>query len=326
MKKIFLLLALAAPALFAKTNAAPAAASTNGPLITAIDGYAARVDSTIITYGEVRESVAPYVQQLMRKYKGKELAERMQAAFIDGREALIEEALLKAETKTRGLSLPDKVIDDEVNRLIRERFDNDRALLTRALAARRMTFDEWRQEVRDQITIRIFYSQEVTRRASVPAQAMRDEYERTKADYFLPCRVKYRFILINKGKTEEDRAVKRKQAEDTLQKLRGGADFIAVTKEVSEGDTAVSPWREPEDVREELRPALLKTPAGQVSDLIESPGEFYIVKVEERREEGFTPFEGAQKTIENKLLEAEKERLHDALIETILTKHFIERY
>jgi parvulin-like peptidyl-prolyl isomerase len=326
MKKLFLLLTLAAPALFAQTNDVPLAAVTNGPLITAIDGYAARVDSTIITYGEVRESIDPYIQQITRKYKGRELAERMQAAYIDGRDALIEEALLKAETKTRGLSLPDKVVDEEVDRMIRERFKNDRALLNRALASRRMTFDEWKQEVRDQVTLRVFYSQEITRRASVPAQAVRDEYERTKEQYFIAFKVKYRFILINKGKTDEDLAAKQKLAEDTLRKLCDGADFTALAKDVSEGDLAVSPWREPKDVREELRPALLKTPAGQVSSLIEAPGEFYIVKVLERLEQGYAPFEQVQKNIENKLLAAEKERLHDALIKTISAKHFVERY
>jgi peptidyl-prolyl cis-trans isomerase SurA len=326
MKKTVLFLVLAAPALFAQTNDIPAAAVTNGPLITAIDGYAARVDSTVITYGEVRESVAPYVQQLMRKYKGKELAERIQAAYIDGREVLIEETLLRAETKTRGLSLPEKVIDDEVNRLIRERFDNDRALLSRALAARRMTFDEWKQEVRDQITVRIFYSQEITRRASVPVQSVRNEYERTKEQYFIPFRVKYHFILINKGKTAEDLAAKRKLAEDTLQKLRAGDGFDAVAKEVSEGDTAEGPWRDPADVRAELRPALLNTPAGQISELIETTNEYYIIKIDERREAGCTPFEEVQQAIETKLLEAERARLHDALIESITAKHFVERY
>ena len=327
MKKLFLLPLLAAPALFAQTNEVPpAAVSTNAPVITAIDGYAARVDSSIITYGEVRESVAPYMQQLVKNYKGKELADRMQAAYIDAREALIEDALFKSETKRLGLSLPDKVIDDEINRLIRERFNNDRALLTRTLTEGRMTFDEWKQEVRDQITVRIFYNQEVTRRASVPPGAALAEYERTKEQVFLPFKVKYRFILINKGKTQEDLAIKYKQAEDTLQKLHDGADFDTVAKEVSEGDLDSSPWRELKDVREELRPALLKTSAGQISDLIETPGEFYIVKVEERREEGYIPFEEVQKSIEDKLLAAEKDRLHDALIKQLETKHFIERY
>jgi parvulin-like peptidyl-prolyl isomerase len=326
MKKLFLLLVLTAPVLFAQTNTVLATTSTNGPLTTAIDGYAARVDSTVITYGEVRESAAPLLQQLTRNYKGQELAKRIQAAYADARESLIEEALLKAETKARTLSLPDKAVDDEVNRLIRERFNNDRALLTRALASRRMTLEEWKQEVRDQMTVRVFYSQEVIRRASVPAGAARAEYERVKEKYFLPFKVKYRFILISKGKTDEDLAVKRKQAEDTLQKLRAGAAFDTVAKEVSEGDLDISPWREAKDIRAELRPALLKTSAGQVSDLVDTPNGFYIVKVEERREEGYVPFEELQKEIEGKLLETERDRLHDALIATIAPKHFIERY
>ncbi len=326
MKKIFLLFTLAAPVLFAQTNGTPAAPSTNGPLITAIDGYAARVDSTIITYGDVRQSIGPFLQQIPRKYKGKELAERIQAAYFDGRESLIEEALLKAETKTLGISLPEKFTDDEISRLIRERFNNDRALLSRTLADRRMTFEEWKKEVTDQITVGMFYNQEVTRRAKIPAQAVRDEYERTKADYLVPFKVKYRFILINKGKTDEDRAAKRTQAENTVQKLLNGADFMAVAKEVSEGDAGEAPWRVLDDIRAELRPALLKTPAGQVSDLIETPAEFYIVKVEERREEGYSAFEEVQKSIETKLLDAEKARLHDALIKRITVKHFIERY
>ncbi len=326
MKKLFCFLVLTAGYAGAQTNKVMIPAATNGPLVTAIDGYAARVDSTIITYGEVRESAGTFLQQIARNYKGKELAERMQAAYVDARETLIEEALLKAETKLLGVALPEKAIDDEINRLIRERFKNDRALLARALSDRRMTYEEWKQEVTDQITIRVFYSQEVTRRASVPVQAVNDEYTRTKEQYFIPFKVKYRFILINKGKTDEDRAVKRKQAEDTLKKLQSGADFITVAKAVSEGDIDDAPWRDPADVREELRPALLKTPAGQVSDLIETAGEFYILKIDERREEGFIPFEEVQKAIEGKLLDAERDRLHDELIERVTKKHFVERY
>lgn len=334
MRKLLSLFILAAPMLFAQTNAVPPATvfthapelSTNGPITTAIDGYAARVDNKVITYGEVRENVAPYVQQLAQRYKGRELAEHIQAAYLQARESLIEDALLKAEAKSRGLSLPDSVIDDEVNRLIRERFNNDRALLTRALIERRMTFDEWKQEVRDQITVRVFYNQEVTRRAHVSEKAVRAEYERTKADYFIPFKVKYSFILINKGKTAEDLAAKRKLAEDTLKKLRNGADFDAVAKEVSEGDLDPSPWRELKDVRKALRPALQKTGAGKISDLIEAPDEFYIVKVLERREEGYIPFEDVQKDIEAKLLDKEKLRLHDELIKQLEAKHFVERY
>jgi parvulin-like peptidyl-prolyl isomerase len=326
-KALILLLFLIVVQVDAQTNEpAIATGKENSPQITAIDGYAARVNNSIITYGDVRESITPYVRQLAQRYQGKELAEQMQKAYVEGREALIEEALLKDEAKRRELALPPDVIEDEVKRLIRERFDNDRALLTRALASRRMTLDEWKKEVAEQLTLRVFYSQEVTRLASVSDQAVRDEYERIKTDYFIPFRVKYRFILVSKGKTEEEQVVKREQAENTLKKLRNGADFVKTAEEVSEGDTSLSPWRDPADVLPILRPVLKDTPAGVISDLVETDDLFYIVKIEKRREEGYVPLEEVRKDIYNRLLETEHNRLHKDLMERIAKNHFVERY
>lgn len=328
MKRLILFLLSAAAGVFAGTDQSPpqAAQTNSGPLVTAVDGYAARVNSTIITYGEVRDNVMPYVQQMRRQLTGDALARGIQQAFLDARESLLEEALLKEEVKTLGLSLPDPFVEEETQRLIRERFNGDRTLLARALAARRMTFEEWRKEVSDQLTLRVYYDQEVTRRASVSEQAVREEYERTREDYFIPFAVRYRSILINRGRTPEEEAVKRKQAEDIVQKLRDGAGFAALAADVSDGNQDISPWRSLSDVREELRPALRDTPAGQSSGVIEAGDLFYIVKVEERREEGYTPFESARSKIEAKLLAAERAKLHEALMKRLAAKHFVERY
>jgi len=308
--------------LFAQTN--------EGPVITAIDGYAARVGSTIITYGEIRENVAPFMQQLFQLYQGEELARQIQNTYLDTREALIEEALIKEETQALGLALPPHVIDDEVDRLIRERFDNDRTLLTRALAERRMTFEEWREGVADQITLRVYYNQEVIRRASVSTEAIETAYEQNKENYFIPLKVKFRAILINKGTTEEDRAVKKQQADETLQNLLNGADFAETAKEVSEGiradDGGAFPWSEPKDIRAELRPALYSVATGEVSDLIETDDEFYIIKIEERREKGYTPLNDVREEIETELLALEQNRLHADLMERLAERHFVVRY
>jgi len=322
MKNALLLLILTVATLFAQTN--------EGPLITAIDGYAAQVGSTIITYGEIRENVAPFMQQLLERYQGDELAQQIQNLYLETREALIEEALIKEETRELGLALPASAIDEEVNRLIRERFSDDRTLLTRALAERRMTFNEWREGVADQITLRVYYSQEITRRASVSTEALRAAYEENKESLLIPFNVKFRAILINKGSTEEDRAVKKQQVGDVLKKLLDGADFAEMAKGVSEGIRADNggafPWSDPKDIREELRPALHTVAAGQISDLIETDEEFYIIKVEERREEGTVPFEDVRDQIETELLRIEQNRLHTELIERLTQRHFVKRY
>ena len=319
MKKSLLLLLFVASTLFAQTN--------SDPVITAIDGYAARVNNRIITYGDIRESIAPVTQQLLQRYQGEELVQQLQELHIQGRETLIEEALIQEEAKSQDLALPPKVIDDEVESIIRERFEGDRALFNRALAERRMTLDEWREEITERLVMQVYYSQEVLRKVRIPDEAVRAEYDRIKEkELVIPFRVKYRFILINKGATEEEQAVKRKQAEDVFQKLRDGADFAALAEEVSEGDTSLSPWRDPADVKEVLRPALQNTPAGEISDLIEADNLFYIVNVESRQEEGSVSLEDARGAIRQQLTEQERDRLHKKLVDRLTARHYIQRY
>lgn len=319
MKKKLLLFIFAAPALFAQTN--------SGPVVTSIDGYAARVNNRIITYGDIREQVAPVAQQLFQHYQGAELAQQLQRLYLDGRERMIEEALIKEEAKSRELQLPPDVIENEVQRAIQERFDGDRAQLNEALAKRRMTLEEWREEIADQLIMQVYYNQEVLRKVKVSDEDVRAEYDRIMDEEFaIPFRVKYRFILINKGKTPEEQAVKRAQAESVLQKLRDGADFTALAEEVSEGDTALSPWRDPADVKEALRPALRETPAGGISDLIDDGSVFYIIQVGSRQEEGYVPFEKVSEQIKNKLTAEERERIYKELIDRLTARHYVKRY
>lgn len=318
MKKMIFLLIWVAGALFAQTNSAP--------VISTIDGYAARVNNRVITYGEVRETITPVLQQYAKAFQGEELAKRVKALYLQGRETLIEEALIKEEARIQGLSLPPKVIDDEMATIIREKFGNDRALFNKVLAEKRMTLEEWRNEMSDRLIMRAFYSQEVLRHIHVSEEDVAAKYEEIKEQFYIPFRVKYRYILINKGTTEEERAVKKKQAEDTLQKLRNGADFAALAEEVSEGDPELSPWRDPADVKEVLRPALRETAAGSFSDLIETDSVYYIIGVESRQEEGYTPLEQVGPAIRTRLAEQQRQKLHKEFIDRITPKHLIERY
>lgn len=318
MKKMILLFVSLAAGLSAQTN--------HAPQVTAIDGYAARVNNRVITYGDIREHVRPMLKQLTRRARGQELARQMQRLYVDGREALIEEALLQEEARRKKLELPERIIDSEVDSIIRDRFNGNRALLTNALIKRRMTFDEWRQEIADKLTMRVFYNQEVMQNIHVTEEDIRAEYERTEEQYAIPFRVKYRYILINKGVTEKEQRVKRKQAEDTLEKLRAGAAFETVANDVSEGDTALTPWRNPDDVKRAMRPALHSTAAGEISGLIEAEDVFYILNVESRQEEGIVPVEDVSEAIRRQLESAESERLHDRLIKRLSETHHIERY
>lgn len=324
IKRTHLLLAasLLATPLLAQTNVAP--------VVTAIDGYAARVNSTVITYGEIRESIAPLMPQLFKRYTGKDLAKQLQNALLNGRETLIEEALMKEEAAAQGLQLPPQHIDDEIERLIETRFDGDRNELDKALIQKRMTYVEWRDEIEKQIVLRVFYNREVMSKAKVDIETVRADYLAKKDQFVIPFSVKFSAILINKGKTPEERAVKRKQATDTLQQLADGASFSAMAMKLSEGIRADKggefPWSDPKNIRAELRPSLYKIATGQLSELIETDEEFYILKIRERREEGYTPFEELQPRLEAELKREKQIALHKQLLEKLAKRHYVERY
>lgn len=312
--------------LFLSTVSLLFAQSQSEPQVTAIDGYAARVNSRVITYGDIRAQIASAVEQLTRQVQGAELVRQLKQLHIEGREALIEEALILEEAKRKKLQLPDFVIDEEVNSILQDRFKGQRVELMKHLRQRHLSFEAWRETLRDTLVMRVYYNQEVLRHVHVSAEAVRAEYERLKQQFLVPFRVKYRSILINKGVTAEEQAVKRKQAEATWTKLQQGADFAAVAREVSEGDPDLSPWRDPADLKPEIRPALRRVPAGQISELIEGETVFYIIQVESRQEQGYVPFDDVRETIRRGLFAKERRRLHDRLVERLSSHHYIERY
>ena len=318
MKKILLPVIFLASTLSAQTN--------NKPIISTIDGYAARVNNRIITYGEIRKAISPIIPRLAQAYQGDELAEKVRELYLQGRETLVEEALIKEEARVKGLTLPPEMIQREMDAIIQDKFNQDRSLFNKVLATRRMTLEEWKKEMSDRLVMRAYYSQEVLRKIKITDEEILAEYEQIKEKLFIPFRVKYHYILINKGTTEEEQTVKREQAKKVLQKLRDGADFAALAEEVSEGDPALSPWRDPVDVKAPLRPALRQTPAGQFSDLIETDSVFYIVGVESRQEEGYTPLDEVRASVTESLAAQKRERLHHQLMERLRAKHYIERY
>lgn len=291
-----------------------------------VDGYAARVNDQIITYGDIRESIRPFIRELTQQAPQAELPQLISQAYLDGREALIEEALLRAEARVLGMQLPSHVIDQEVQRIVRERFGNDRGQLMRALTARRMTLDEWREEITGTFKTRILYDREVIQRAAVSEQAVRAEYDRNREAFLMPVRVRYRYILIHRGTTEEEREVKRAQAEQILQRIRGGEEFLAVSREVSEGDPEDLPWRDIPAIRQELRAPLLETPVGEVSELVQAGNAWYILQPVERRAESIRPFSEVRDQIESRLLQEERQRLHRELMDRLSARHFVERY
>ena len=315
---------LAAAAVDAQTNAVFQARSIP------IDGYAARVNERVITRGEVMEALAPLMQEIYRNYQGAALEEELEKAFVRVRDELVERALIMEAYKARGGQIPDHYVNDEIRRVISDRFKGDEAQFEQLLAGQKTTREEYMEVVREQIAVGMMMNEAVYTRARVTPEQVRSAYEAGKEDYFIPEKVKYSVVVLNRGTTAEDRDVKRREAELIRERLLGGADFGETAKAVSEGSRAKEggafPWMQPKDVRPELRETLQTLPAGEISEIIATENELYIVKVEARRQSGYKSFDEVRKSIKDELNAQERDRLKARWIERLKENNYVEIY
>ena len=292
-----------------------------------VDGYAALVNDRVITVGEILAIVQPIRAQLAETYDGKELEKKMEEAYQEGMDALIERALVLEEFTAMGGNIPDRAVDDQINVMINERFQNDRTKFLEALSEDRMTLDDWREETRNRLIVNLMRRREIADRVMIAPRAVRDVYESRAAQYQVPEQIQLSMIVLHKGASPDDQAVKKKEAVQIREKLLAGGNFAELAKVSSEGykaaDGGDQGWMDPGTLRKELAAAVAALEPGRISEVIETDDDFYILKVEAKKNASVIPFDDVRNQIEEELHKAEELKMYKAWIERLKRKFYV---
>jgi len=296
-----------------------------------VDGYAASVNDQVITMADVIAAMQPVERQLRQTYHGEELNRKLEAAYESALDSLIERALiLDAFNQRKELSLPDTFVNARVEEIIRNKFNNNLAELTKALEAEGLTMDEWKKNLRSSIIVSLMRDREVDNKISIAPKAVLDAYEKNADAYHIPDQVQLRMIVIHHGITGEEKALKRKLALDICRRLLAGERFDELAKKVSEGPKAAEGgyvgWIDPTTRRPELADAMETMDPGEISDIISAEDDYYILIVEGRKNGTVIPYEKAQETIRQELQKKEAQRLYDTWIARLKKSAFIKKH
>ena len=305
-----------------------AASATARASALPIEGFAAIVNDRVITIGEVMAYVQPAEQQVADIYGGEELQTKREEIYSNGLEALISRALILEEFEKSGGQIPERLVNDRVNEIIFQRFNNDRAMFQRTLIDQQITEEEWREEIRNRLIISFLRRQEVADRVKVSPFDVKRSYDENLDKFRTPAQVRLRVIVLNLGTTDEEKQVRRDDAVVLRGRLLAGGDFAAVARERSEGMKASDGgdwgWMDPTSLRDELRTVVDATRTGEISETVEVGDQIFIIRVDERKDAGLIPFEQVRPELEEKLRQAESERLFDAWIERLHNKHYVQ--
>src|ERR1700736_6311421 len=98
-----------------------------------IDGVAAVVNGDVITFSQVQDVSGPREKTLREQFTGQELIDKIKEARLAALSDLIDRQLILQEFKKKQFNIPEYVIDDQVQNLIKDEFAGDRMAFVRTL-------------------------------------------------------------------------------------------------------------------------------------------------------------------------------------------------
>ena len=292
------------------------------------NGISAVVHDAVITYDEVEIATEQTTEVLIRQFRSQPelFQKRMGEARSENLDKLLSRQLILHEFKTAGYNLPESVVDEIVQERIRARY-GDRRTLTMSLQQEGMTYEKFRQQVRDQFIIEALRAKNISSEKIIISPHKIETYYHSNKDQFkLEAEVKLRMVVLNKS-TDPDKPDARKLGEEIQAKLKAGASFdeMAVYSQRSQRSPG-GEWFQTSKLRKELADAVGKLNAGENSDLIDTPEACYLLHLDEMRPARYRSLGEAREEIEKELLTQERARLEKQWIERLRKKTFIRYF
>jgi peptidyl-prolyl cis-trans isomerase SurA len=150
-----------------------------------LDSYAAIANGAVVTVGDVMSAIQADPPSPFPTDPAK-----LTELYRKTRDTLVATELIQQEFTALGATLPERAIEDHVASVVHDRFHGNRTALLEALAAERLTYEEWRQRMLRQLIVQLMRQREVDAKIAVTPVDIQAEYEARAADYDLPERVR----------------------------------------------------------------------------------------------------------------------------------------
>jgi len=310
-----------------------------------VDEIIARVDTAIITRGDLERGKQASQQELKDRYQsGWEVKwnERQKDVLRD----LIDEQLLLGKGKQLGITGDTELVkrlDDLRKQMGLESMED----LEKAAQQQGVSFEDFKDRIRNQIIAQQVVSREVGSRVRISNEEIQKWYEEHKKDISAPEAVRLSEILVSTQPPKPPVSDKDKEgtqpsaqlpedanrvaeasakAKQLLDELRKGADFAALAKKSSDGQTAaqggdIGAFKRGE-MAKELEDKTFALKPGEITDVIRTKQGFIIFKVLDHQQAGVPPL----KQIEDRIREAIYSEKLEPAARTFLTKLREEAY
>jgi peptidyl-prolyl cis-trans isomerase SurA len=295
-----------------------------------VDGIAAIVNGDVITYSQVRQLSAPRERLLRSQLTGQELEKQVKEARELALKDLIDRRLVIQAFKKESYQIPDHVVDQRVHDIIRENFGGDRNTFIKTLEAQKYSLGEFKEKEMERIIVQAMRSHNVKTNMIASPTKIEDYYRKHHDEFTSKEEIKLRMIMIPGQKDTGNAQAQKALAEEVLGRLAGGAEFEQTAQIYSEDSTRDNGgdwgWIGRNTLAAGLEKFAFNMPVGRISNIIDYAGNYYILKVEEKRGGTTKSLAEARADIEKKLLQDEAQQIQERWIAGLRKKAYIRTF
>lgn len=270
-----------------------------------VEQIIAQVNDRIIVLSEYQRSLGSLREELAQTSSGLELEGRFQQQSRNVLRDLIDHQLLVQKATDVGLNADTELVKrlDEIRRQMQL---PSMEALEEAVARQGMVYEDFKQNLKDNILTQWVISREVGSRIVVAPADIKAYYNAHQQELAQQEGVSLQEILIStEGKSEEELPALRHKAEEALSKLRAGGDFAELARQYSDDATASrggeAGFFERGSMAPEVESIAYALEKGAVSDVIQTKFGFLLVKVLSKSQGGVPPLAEVESRIHERL-------------------------
>lgn len=272
-----------------------------------VDAVVASVDKEVILRSELLDEIAPLLATLQSTgVSGQEAAADAEKALREALDQAIERKILYRQAQLAGLEVPEKDVEERLNKIKKQYASQDDFL--KLLEEAGETISDFRDRLRKQImaiSMGMRKRQEFEKEAVISEAEVSQYYTDHASEFARPERVRLRRIFLSADKDAQARALVKARIEALRDELLLGADFATLAREHSSGPDAAEGglvgWVVRGDLVPELENAAFTAESGAISDIVETEWGFHLLKVEVHEQAGQAAYEEVRTEIEPRL-------------------------
>ncbi len=296
---------------------------------TVVNTIAAIVNDDLITLNEIERESLPVIREAEKKSPvDADTRSKIRRAALDH---LIEKKLLDQKIKELNIRVSDEEVRQAIDDVKKQNNITSQEALVSALAGQGLTFEQYRNQLQEQIERLKLVSMEVRSKIQVGETEMREYYEANRVRYSEDDTFRARHIFFKTSEKAPADDIKRTMttALMVLAEAKGGKDFAELARSYSEDPAARKDGGDlgsfkKGDMLPELEKAIIALKPGEVSELVYTPAGFHIIKLEERVTGRMKPFESVKTEIEDALYRKKSEERFSQWAKELRQKASIE--